>query len=241
MNIPESLNALNINMREEMLEALLAAEKDDEVRVVVITGRGRAFCSGGDIKAMNKEFTPAEGRARMQKVGRLIKCINGMNKLVIAAVNGPAIGAGCNLALACDFIIAAEEATFGQPFGRLGLVPDLGGLYYLPRRVGLAKAKELIFTWQIIDAREAERIGLVNWVVPLSDLDTEVKKLAEKLVKGPALANGLAKGIINRSLESTLDQILEEEAYAQGLCFMSQDFQEGVRAFLEKRKPNFGQ
>lgn len=241
LNIPETLNALNLRMREELYTVLLEAEKDDEIRVIVLTGQGRGFCSGGDIKGMNKEFTPAEGRARMQGVHNLLRCINRMDKFVIAAVNGPAIGAGCNLALACDFIIAAEEATFAQPFGRIGLIPDLGGLYFLPRRVGMAKAKELIYTWQTLDGREAERIGLVNRVVPLSELFVEVNKFANQLLRGPILANGLAKRIINRSFESTLDQVLEEEAYAQALCFMSPDFKEGVRAFLEKRRPNFGQ
>jgi len=240
LNIPEKLNNLNLVMREELYMALLEAEKDEDVRVIVITGEGRGFCSGGDISSMDKEFTPAEGRARMLSVHRLIRCIYRMNKFVIAAVNGPAVGAGCNLALACDFIIAAEEATFAEPFGRLGLIPDLGGLYFLPRRVGMAKAKELIFTWQTLNGHEAERIGLVNRVVPLSELFVEVKKLAHKLLRGSALANGLSKIIINKSFESTLDQVLEEEAYAQALCFMSEDFKEGVRAFLEKRRPEFG-
>ncbi len=236
LNEPESLNALSLRMRIELDDALHEAERDDGIRVIVLTGQGRAFCAGGDIRSIAKGFTPAEGRARMRGVQNIVKRINGMPKIVIAAVNGPAIGAGCNLALACDFIIAAEEATFTEPFGRLGLVPDLGGLYFLTRRVGMVKAKELVFTWQTLNGREAANIGLVNRVVPLSELVVEAKKMAEQLVKGPALANGLAKTIINKSFESTLEQLLEEEAYAQTLCFMSQDFKEGVGAFLEKKR-----
>lgn len=239
LNRPQSLNALDLKMREELLAALNDAAQDSVVRALVITGQGRAFCAGGDLSTMEKDFAPGEGRARLQSAHKIIKAITGMDKLVIAAVNGPAIGAGCNLALSCDFIIAAEEAKFGEPFGRVGLIPDLGGLYFLPRLVGLFKAKEMVFTWETIDAREAERIGLVNRVVPLGELYPEVNKFAGRLIKGPAQANALTKAIINQSLQGTLDQVLDQEAYAQDLCFMTSDRKEGIRAFFEKRKPNF--
>ncbi len=240
LNSPETYNALSMAMREELLAALVGAAQDADTRVVVITGKGKAFCSGGDINTMRKEFVPGEGRARLRNIHRIVRAITGMDKLVIAAVNGPAIGAGCNLALACDFVLAAEEAKFGQPFGRIGLVPDMGGLYFLPRLVGLLKAKELVFTWRIIDAREAAQIGIVNRVVPLENLYAEVMDLAAELAAGPAMANALTKALINKSLCSTLDQVLEEEACAQDMCFLSQDFKEGVRAFFEKKKPEFG-
>lgn len=239
LNKPKSLNALDFELREDLFDVLYNAARDDEVRVLVITGNGKAFCAGGDLKTMGKDFAPGEGRVRMQNIQRITKVITGMDKLVIAAVNGPAAGAGCNLALSCDFIIAAEEAKFVEPFGKVGLIPDMGGLYFLPRLVGLLKAKELVFTWQSIDAREAEKIGMVTRVVPLENLYSEVKKLADQLVRGPALANGLTKSIINKSLQSTLDQVLELEANAQDMCLMSSDHKEGVRAFIEKRKPEF--
>ena len=239
LNKPQSLNALDLEIREELLVALNESARDDEVRVLVITGQGRAFCAGGDLSTMGRDFAPGEGRTRLQNIQRITRAITSMDKLVIAAVNGPAAGAGCNLALSCDFIIAAEEAKFVEPFGKVGLVPDLGGLYFLPRLVGLLKAKEMVFTWKTIDAREAEKIGMVNRVVPLEKLYSEVKKLADQLVRGTAPANGLTKSIINKSLQSTLDQVLELEANAQDMCLMSSDHKEGVRAFIEKRKPEF--
>lgn len=241
LNKPEILNALDLNMREELLIALLDAAQDADTRVIILTGQGKAFCAGGDINSMGKDFAPGEGRARMQKVQKIIKAITGMDKIVVAAVNGVAAGAGCSLALACDFILAAEKAKFMATFGRVGLIPDLGSLYFLPRLIGLQKAKELIFTWRVLDAREAERIGLINRVVPLENLSAEAKKLAVQLAAGPFLANGLAKAIINKSLESTLDQILEDEAAAQDICFRTPDHKEGVCAFFEKRNPNFRQ
>jgi len=237
LNRPETYNALSMELREELLDALTAAAQDDGTRVVVITGKGKAFCSGGDIRTMQKDFVPGEGRARLRNIQRITRAITGMDKLVIAAVNGPAVGAGCNLALACDFVLAADEAKFGQPFGRIGLVPDMGGLYFLPRAVGMLKAKELVFTWRIIDAGEAAQIGMVNRLVPLKNLYAEVKQLAGQLAAGPFLANALTKSIINKSLYSTLDQVLEEEACAQDMCFTTQDFKEGVKAFFERKKP----
>lgn len=239
LNRPEKYNALSMEMRADLLDALLEAEKDPGARVVVITGKGKAFCSGGDIGSMRGDLAPGEGRERLRNIQKIVRVITGMDKLVIAAVNGPAVGAGCNLALACDLILAAEGARFGQPFGKIGLVPDMGGLYFLPRLVGLAKARELVFTWRIIEAGEAERIGLVNRVVPAEKLRAEVEELAGQLSRGPALANALTKAIINRSPQGTLDQVLEEEAAAQDICFRSADFKEGVRAFFEKRKPEF--
>lgn len=239
LNSPETYNALSMQMREELLDALVGAMRDADTRVVVITGKGKSFCSGGDISTMRKDFVPGEGRARLRNVHRIVRAITGMDKLVIAAVNGPAIGAGCNIALACDFILAAEEAKFGQPFGRIGLIPDMGGLYFLARLVGPLKAKELVFTWRTIDAGEADRMGLVNRVAPLEKLYAEVRELAAQLAAGPAMANALTKAIINKSMESTLEQILEEEAMAQDLCFLTPDHKEGVSAFFEKRKPRF--
>lgn len=234
LNRPETYNALSMEMREELLDALTGAAQDDGTRVVVITGKGNAFCAGGDINTMKKDFVPGEERVRLRNTQRILRAITDMDKLVIAAVNGQALGAGCNLALACDLVVAAEDAKFGQTFGLFGLVPDMGGMYFLPRLVGLQKAKELVFTWRILKACEAAQMGMVNRVVPLENLYAEVKELAGRLADGPFLANALTKSIINKSLYSTLDQVLEDEACAQDMCFLSQDFKEAVQAFLKK-------
>ena len=162
-----------------------------------------------------------------------------MEKPVIAAVNGYAVGAGCSLALACDIIVAAENAKFGQAFVRIGAVPDLGGAYFLPRAVGLHRAKELIFSGRNIDAKEAERIGLVSRVVPPDELMLAAVELAAGLAKAPTKAIALAKQLLNRSVETDLGTFLLLESFAQSIAFQTKDFEEGVAAFLEKREPKF--
>lgn len=204
-----------------------------------MTGSGRAFCAGGDISTMQAGAGPFAGRERLKKVHGIITGLLRMEKPVIAAVNGYAVGAGCNLALACDIIIAAESAKFGQAFVNIGLVTDMGGAYLLPRAVGLHKAKELCFTGQNIEAREAERIGLVNRVVPDAELESTVKALAGKLAKAPTKAIALAKELLNKSFETNLYALLEFESFAQSTAFQTEDFKEGAAAFLEKREPHF--
>jgi 2-(1,2-epoxy-1,2-dihydrophenyl)acetyl-CoA isomerase len=175
----------------------------------------------------------------MERVTGFIKAMLDLPKPIIASVNGPAVGAGCNIALAADLVLASEKATFCQVFTRIGLIPDCGGIYLLPRRVGMTKAKELIFTARTIEAGEAERIGLVNRVVPAEALEEETRKIAAELASGPTMAIGIAKRLLNQSYESDFETILQAENSNQVLLRKAEDHREGVRAFFEKRKPEF--
>lgn len=239
LNRPKALNAINLEVAEELEAAIKNLENDGNIKVVVLTGAGRAFCSGGDLKAIPTGKEARVGRDFLKKMHKWVISLKNLNKPVIAAVNGLAVGAGCNLALLADVIIASEKAKFSESFVKVGAIPDLGGMYLLPRYVGLAKAKELIFTGDVIDAREAEKIGLINKVVPHEKLEDAVKDLAQKLAKAPPMVLAMAKAIIHRGLNADFDTVLELEACAQGICFESKDHREGVRAFLEKRKPRF--
>jgi 2-(1,2-epoxy-1,2-dihydrophenyl)acetyl-CoA isomerase len=239
MNRPEALNFLDPIMAQEIESALADFEKDEEVRAVIITGAGRAFCAGGDVKFMKQEWPVYDLVVRMERVTGFIKAMLDLPKPIIASVNGPAVGAGCNIALAADLVLASEKATFCQVFTRIGLIPDCGGIYLLPRRVGMTKAKELIFTARTIEAGEAERIGLVNRVVPAEALEEETRKIAAELASGPTMAIGIAKRLLNRSYESDFETILQAENSNQVLLRKTEDHREGVRAFFEKRKPEF--
>jgi 2-(1,2-epoxy-1,2-dihydrophenyl)acetyl-CoA isomerase len=239
MNRPEALNFLDPIMAQEIESALADFEKDEEVRAVIITGAGRAFCAGGDVKFMKQEWPVYDLVVRMERVTGFIKAMLDLPKPIIASVNGPAVGAGCNIALAADLVLASEKATFCQVFTRIGLIPDCGGIYLLPRRVGMTKAKELIFTARTIEAGEAERIGLVNRVVPAEALEEETRKIAAELASGPTMAIGIAKRLLNQSYESDFETILQAENSNQVLLRKTEDHREGVRAFFEKRKPEF--
>jgi 2-(1,2-epoxy-1,2-dihydrophenyl)acetyl-CoA isomerase len=239
MNRPEALNFLDPIMAQEIERALADLEKDEEVRAVVVTGAGRAFCAGGDVKFMKQEWPVYDLVVRMERVTGFIKAMLDLPKPIIASVNGPAVGAGCNIALAADLVLASEKATFCQVFTRIGLIPDCGGIYLLPRRVGMTKAKELIFTARTIEAGEAERIGLVNRVVPAEALEEETRKIAAELANGPTMAVGIAKRLLNQSYESDFETILQAENSNQVLLRKAEDHREGVRAFFEKRKPEF--
>jgi 2-(1,2-epoxy-1,2-dihydrophenyl)acetyl-CoA isomerase len=239
MNRPEALNFLDPIMAQEIERALADLEKDEEVRAVVVTGAGRAFCAGGDVKFMKQEWPVYDLVVRMERVTGFIKAMLDLPKPIIASVNGPAVGAGCNIALAADLVLASEKATFCQVFTRIGLIPDCGGIYLLPRRVGMTKAKELILTARTIEAGEAERIGLVNRVVPAEALEEETRKLAAELASGPTMAVGIAKRLLNQSYESDFETILRAENSNQVLLRKAEDHREGVRAFFEKRKPEF--
>ncbi len=239
-NRPEKMNAVTPQMIEEILKVIAELSGDEGIKVVILTGAGRGFCAGSDLE--HPVFTmqdPELIKRAVEDFGRLSLGLRSMPKPVIASVNGPAVGAGCNFALACDIIIASEGARFGQAFVNIGLHPDSGGSYFLPRLVGIAKACELIFTGKIIDAREAEKIGLVNQVVPASLLEAKTRELALQLAQGPTLALGLAKTSLYQGLEMNLYQVLEMEAKAQTLCILSGDVIEGIKAFREKRKPDF--
>jgi len=242
LNRPEKLNALAGHMRRDLAEALEAAGAERNVHVVVITGAGRAFCAGGDVAAMAdlierhdaEEFSRLLGSAR-----RVVTAIRQMTKPVIASVNGPAFGAGCNLALACDLRIASTTATFSQSFAKVGLHPDWGGTYFLPRLVTPNKACEMFFLGETMDAAEALRLGVVNKVVEPENLEAETRKLAERLRNAPAVALAAAKQAVYVSQAAELEEMLRFETEAQMRCFASLDSAEGCRAFLEKREPKF--
>ena len=242
LNRPEKLNALAGHMRRDLAEALEHAGSDRTVHVVVITGAGRAFCAGGDVRAMAElieagnadEFERLLGSAR-----RVITAIRQMTKPVIASVGGPASGAGFNLALACDLRIASTDASFSQSFVKVGLHPDWGGTYFLPRLVTPNKACELFFLGETIDATEALRLGIINYMVEPAELETETRKLAERLRAAPAISIAAAKQAVYLSQSAEMEDMLRFETEAQLRCFESEDGREGVRAFLEKREPKF--
>jgi 2-(1,2-epoxy-1,2-dihydrophenyl)acetyl-CoA isomerase len=235
LNRPDRLNAFVGHMRRDLAEALEEAGSDPHVRVVIIKGEGRAFCAGGDVQFMSElverhdaeEFSRILGAAR-----RVILAIRQMTKPVIASIEGPASGAGFNLALACDLRIASETATFCQSFVKLGFHPDWGGTYFLPRMVSSNIACELFFLGDTIDANDAFRLGLLNRVVAPDQLEAETQKLAERLREGPAVSIAAAKHAVYASEHDTLVE-------AQVRCFESEDGREGVRAFIEKRPPQF--
>ena len=242
LNRPDKLNALVGHMRRDLAEALEQAGSDRLVRVVVITGAGRAFCAGGDLERAaelmdrndSEEFARLLGAAR-----RVVTAIRQMTKPVVASINGTAAGAGCNLALACDLRIAASSASFTQSFVKIGFHPDWGGTYFLPRLVTANKACEMFFLGDPVDAAEAHRLGLVNWVVPDSELEEATRKLAARLRDAPPISLAAAKQAIYLSGTEELEGMLRYEVEAQMRCFESRDGKEGVRAFLEKRDPRF--
>ena len=243
LNRPDKLNAFAGRMRQEIAEALDELEHDASVRVIVITGAGRGFCAGGDVSYMADlvERRDVEAMAALVDAGRhVVMTIRQSRKPVIASVNGVAAGGGANLALACDLRIASEHASLGQTFNRIGLHPDWGGSYFLPRLVGPAKALELIWLADMIDARECERLGLFNKVVAHAALPEATRAWARTLADKPALAISLAKRAVYESPERTLPQMLDYELDAQLRCFESGDASEGIHAFTEKRAARFG-
>jgi enoyl-CoA hydratase len=239
MNRPQALNALNYETLSDLKTACQTLGDDTDVGVIIITGVGeKAFVAGADIKEM-KDMTPLEARNFMHFGQSVFNVIDNLPKPTIAAVNGYALGGGCELALACDMILASDKAKFGLPEVTLGIHPGFGGTQRLPRLVGSAKAKELIFTGEMIDANEAMRIGLVNKVVSQEELMGEAKTLAQKILRNGQLAIRLVKSAINAGLNVPLEKGLAYEAETQGLAFATEDKNEGLNAFLEKRKPNF--
>jgi 2-(1,2-epoxy-1,2-dihydrophenyl)acetyl-CoA isomerase len=240
LNRPDARNAIDLVMRQELVAALDEVEADEAARVLILTGAGGHFCAGGDVKSMRaRRSTAAEGRARVELLNRMVLRLVDFPRPTIAMVDGYAVGAGTNLALCCDLVVASERARFGELFNKIGLVPDGGGTWLLSRLVGLARAKELIFTGEIFDAAEAARIGLVNRVVPAAELERATRALAEKIVTGPPVAQRLAKHMVNRAATTDLAAALDLEAYSQGLASASDDHQEGLAAFFDKRTPKF--
>jgi 2-(1,2-epoxy-1,2-dihydrophenyl)acetyl-CoA isomerase len=242
LNRPEKLNAFIGHMRRDLADALEHAGSERSIRVVILTGAGRAFCAGGDVEFMAElmERRDSEEFARILGAGRrVILAIRQMTKPVIAAVNGVAAGAGCNLALACDLRIASTEASFTQSFIKIGMQPDWGGTFFLPRLVTPNKACELFFLGESISAEEALRLNLVNQVVAPEDLENATMQLAERLRAAPPIALASAKQAVYISEGNDLETMLRHETEAQIRCFESDDGHEGVRAFLEKREPKF--
>ncbi len=243
INRPERLNAFADDMRDRLDGALAELDDDAEIRCVAIIGVGRSFSTGGDVQKLS-ELTASRNTSHFDTLVRtgirVVKRIDAMRKPVIAAVNGAAAGAGASLALACDIRIASQNASIGLTFTRIGLHPDWGAAYFLPRLIGSALAAELIFTGGMINARRAERLGLFNNVVPADELEGAVRGLAGQIAGGPPAVIADAKRTLRRSLAADLDEILEMEAKAQIRAFESPDSNEGVRAFLEKRAPRFG-
>ena len=239
INRPDVLNAVNIETILEIEQAMIAFQEDDSIAVVIITGEGKSFVSGSDIARL-AEMDSLKARDYSMTGQRVLSYIENMEKPVIAAVNGYALGSGCEIAMACDIRVASDKAKFGQPEVKLGLIPGHAGTQRLARIVGVGKAKELIFTGDIIDGQEALRIGLVNQVVPSDVLIEEVKKIATKIAGVGRTAVQLAKTVINRGIDVNLKTANSYEMEAFSILFSTDEAKEGMKAFLEKRKPQWG-
>lgn len=239
LNRPEAMNSLNKELVDEFIAILTTVKDDPEIRTVVLTGAGKAFCAGGDLFYIASLTEPIMAHRFIVLAGKITTLIMGMDKPIIAMVNGVAAGAGFNIAMACDIVIAAKSVKFAQSFSKVGLVPDCGGTYLLPRFVGMHKAKELMFTADLIDAEMALRLGILNSVVDETELAGTVYKLADRLATSAPIALSFIKKMVNRSDSLDLDSALAFEEDIQCVCMQTGDHQEGVKAFKEKRPPAF--
>jgi 2-(1,2-epoxy-1,2-dihydrophenyl)acetyl-CoA isomerase len=237
LNRPQAYNAFTLRMHAELIGALKQAERDEAARCIVLTGAGKAFCSGQDLK----DLAPGEsfGRLVRGRYNPLVLRLRAIPKPIVAAVNGVAAGAGMSLALACDFRVAIDTARFVAAFANVGLVPDTGMSYFLPRLIGLTRALELCMTGGTLDAATAQSYGMLNAVASAEEFPAAVRKLAERLAHGPATALGLIKRSFDLSLGATLEQALDYEAQAQEVAGLSPEYAEGVLAFRDKRQPKF--
>lgn len=241
LNRPEVLNALDIQTLKSFQSILKELESDKSVRCLVISGEGRAFCSGADLQSLKSRVAKSGlslGDDLRDGLNPVVSKIRNMEKPIIAMVNGVAAGAGMAIAFACDLRTMSEGARFVESFARVGLVPDSGATFLMPRLLGLTKAMELAFTGEGLDSKEAQRLGIVNGVYPSERLEPETRILAEKIAKGPR-GNGLSKRAIYKALSMDFDSALEYEAYIQHIAGSTKDHKEGVDAFVEKRPPNF--
>ena len=238
LNRPERKNAINGQMWEDLLATFRSAAVDADVRVVVLTGAGGAFCSGADLSPGGRGEDKHQ-LARMRDVADVCLALHHLPKPTIAKVGGVAAGAGCNMALGCDLVVASDDARFSEIFARRGLTIDFGGSWVLPRLIGLHKAKELALLADIISAQDAFELGIVNRVVPAAQLDDFVGDWARRLAAGPPIALSMTKKLLNDSLSMSLDQALEAEGMAQTVNFGTSDTAEAMAAFLEKRDPKF--
>lgn len=239
LNRPSSLNALNLDLAKDFTDVLQRAEEDDNVRVLVVTGAGKAFCAGGDLAWLMAADDNLKKREILDNASSVITKLDRFSKPVIAAVNGAVAGAGTAVAMACDYVIASENAKFAPNFVNIACVPDSGASYFLPRTVGYRKAFELMITGKLIDATECKQLGIFNEVVAAEDLMQNALKLAQKLATGPQRAIRYIKQMLKMSAQNTLTAQLEAEASMQLMVWSDNDFPEGVSAFLQKRKPNF--
>ena len=239
LNRPDALNAFTVEMKEALLAALKDAARNREVRVVVLTGAGRAFSAGQDLKERQGPDAGDLGTELRTRYNPIILAMRRLEKPILGAINGVAAGAGCSIAIACDLLVASDKASFMEAFGKVGLVPDTGSSWFLPRLIGPARAAEMMFTADSVDAATAERIGLVNRVVPAGKLMDEANALAVRLAGAAPIALALAKRALNRALDSNLEDALEFEAQLQSIAGRSADHKEGVAAFVEKRPPRF--
>ena len=240
LNRPEVRNAINDALRAELVALLERVAADEGVRAVVLTGKGKAFCAGGDITGMKERLKAPVGQVafngwrRQSQTHKSVALLHGMPKVVIAAVNGAAAGLGCDMALACDFILASEEAVFTMSFVKRGLVSDGGGMYFLPRRVGLPRAKELIFTGRLVDAKEALAIRLADRVTSPDMLIADAVAWARELSQASSASIAFSKAILDRTFESTEEQIFALGREAQAVCYTTAEHRDAVTAFLEK-------
>lgn len=240
LNRPEVMNAFNGELTEEFISAVDEVTDDNLSMVLVITGAGRGFCAGGDLKDLpvNPNNT-GELKKNLDEWHEVLLKIRKLKKPVIASVNGVAVGAGCDLALICDIRIASESAKFGEVYVKIGGVPDSGGTYFLPRLIGISRAFEMLCLGNMIDAKDAERIGLVNRVVPPDKLISVTSEMASRLAKAAPISVGMIKEAIYRNLNQNIEDALAYEAYMASLCMQTDDAKEGLLAFHEKRNPSF--
>jgi 2-(1,2-epoxy-1,2-dihydrophenyl)acetyl-CoA isomerase len=236
---PDALNSLTVPLKEELLRAFRDVAKDPAIRVVILTGAGRGFCAGQDLRERLEPGAAPLATELRERFNPIILAMRRLEKPIVGAINGIAAGAGASLAFACDIRIAAEEASFLLAFGRVGLIPDSGATWFLPRILGPAKAAELAMTGEPLTATDAERFGLVARVVPAAKLADEARALATRLAAGAPRALSLTKRAFDRAAESTLEEALEYEAWLQGIAGATADHAEGIAAFIEKRPPRF--
>lgn len=235
---PDKMNALTVEMREVLADHFERATRDRDVRAVLLTAAGKAFCASGDVGKMG-DFTPTSARDLLKLAHRMVRTLANIDKPVVASVRGAVAGIGWSMVMACDAVIASETAQFTQVFRHVGVVPDGGAIYFLTQHLGLLRAKELTMSGRRVDAQEAHALGLVNRVVADAELEAVAQVHARELASGPTYSYGAAKQLYKQMYQPTLEAYLDAELYAQSAALMTEDHKEGVKAFFEKRKPVF--
>lgn len=240
MNRPKALNSLHPELINELNDSLINSDEDEEIRVIILTGAGNAFCAGGDLPHLESLSNLAETNEYVRQAGSISSTIMNLSKPVIAMIDGVAAGAGFNIALACDIIFCSKSAKFVQSFSKIGLIPDCGGTWLLPEVVGIHKAKELMFTARMVGVEEALELGIVNRSVDKKEeLEVTTYQFAQKIADGPPIAINNIKEILNQSNDVTFKEAIKLEEAVQTCCILTEDNKEGIKAFKEKRKPEF--